>query len=105
MRNSFCLLYRDLGGRAKLTAMSPTILFVLAWAIGAGLTSAKIDLLEARKAGYAADVELLGQSGPEDGHFTQEEVSDFLSKQVRMLVNSAKITEELHVHKLLAKKT
>ena len=57
-----------------------TILFVLAWAlIIAGLASAKIKLLEERKDGYAADVNVLRQI---DRHFTQEEVSDFLSKQV-----------------------
>ena len=60
-----------------------TILFILAWAlVVAGLASAKIELLEERKGGYAADVNFLRQTGTKDRHFTQEEVSDLLSKQV-----------------------
>ena len=59
-----------------------TILFALAGAlIIADLASAKIELLEERKGGFAADVNFVRQTGTKDRHFTQEEVSDLLSKQ------------------------
>ena len=79
MRNSFVRV----GGRAnKLTVMSSMLSILVCALLGAGLTSAKIELFEARKAGYAADANVLRHVEARDSHFTQEEILDSLTEQV-----------------------
>ena len=62
--------------------MSSMLSILVCALLGIGLTSAKIELLEARKAGYAADANVLRHVEARDSHFTQEEIRDFLTEQV-----------------------
>ena len=66
--------------------MSSLLSFLVLALIATGLASAKIQLLDERKAGYDANVNFFRQAGASDRHFIREEVLDFLAKQVYMKI-------------------